>query len=95
LTNISASPIVVTFSKPIDIPIITKDTFTLRKDGSNININAEEIKAEENGQTIVFKPKGDLEKNTKYIVTVTREVKDQAGNKMVSDETWSFTTAPV
>jgi hypothetical protein len=96
LTKISASsPIVVTFSKPIDSSTITKDTFTLRKDGSNVNIDAEEIKAEDNHQTIIFKPKGDLEKNTKYIVTVTKEVKDQAGNKMVSDETWSFTTAAV
>jgi hypothetical protein len=34
----------------------------LRKDGSNVNIDSEEIKAEENSQTIIFKPKGDLEK---------------------------------
>jgi hypothetical protein len=94
LTNISvSSPIAATFSKQIDNSTITKDTFTLRKDGSNVNIDAEEIKVEENGQTVIFKPKGDLEKNTKYIVTVTKEVKDPAGNKMISDETWSFNTA--
>jgi hypothetical protein len=94
--NISvSSPIAAYFSKPIDSSSLTKETFTLKKDGSNVNIEAEEIKAEENGQTVVFKPKGDLEKNTKYLVTVTKEVKDQTGNKMVSAETWSFTTAAV
>jgi hypothetical protein len=86
------SPIAATFSKPVDSPSITKDTFTVRKDGSNVNIDAEEIKLEENSQTAIFRPKESLEKNTKNIVTLSREVKDQAGSKMASDEIWSFTT---
>jgi hypothetical protein len=59
-TNISVSlPISATLSKPIDSSTITKDIFTLRKEGSNVNIDAEEIKVEEeNRQTIIFKPRG-------------------------------------
>jgi hypothetical protein len=86
------SPVAVVLSKPIDSSTISKDTFTLRKDGSPDNIEAEEIKLDENDQSVIFKPKGDLEKNSKYIVTISKEVKDQAGNKIASDETWSFTT---
>jgi hypothetical protein len=92
-TDISiTSPVAVSFSKPMDKSTITKDIFILRKDGSTQSIEPKEIKLEENGQTMLFKAKEDLEKNTKYIATVSKEVKDQAGNKMVSDETWSFTT---
>jgi hypothetical protein len=92
-TDISLnSPITVSFSKPVDRSTITKDTFILRKDGSTQNIEPKEIKLEENGQTIMFKAKEYLEKKTKYVATVSKEVKDEAGNKMVSDETWSFTT---
>jgi hypothetical protein len=85
------SPIAVFFGQPMDSSTITKDTFTLKKDGSDVNIDGE-INLEENGKTVIFNPKEDLQKDTKYAVTLTKEVKNQAGNKMDSDETWSFTT---
>jgi Bacterial Ig-like domain len=92
-TDISiTTPIAVSFSKPMDKSTITNDIFILRKDGSTQSIEPKEIKLEENGQTVLFKAKEDFEKNTKYIATVSKQVKDEAGNKMVSDETWSFTT---
>ncbi|HEY9386213.1 MAG TPA: Ig-like domain-containing protein [Nitrososphaeraceae archaeon] len=85
------SDIVVTFNKAMDGSTITKDTFIVRKDQTAVNIEAEEIKLLVENQAI-FNPRDDLEKNTKYIVKVTGEVKDKSGNKMLSDETWSFIT---
>ena len=76
----------------MDSSTITKDTLTLKKDGSNVNIVAE-INLEENGKTAILKPKEDLEEDTKYVVTLTKEVKNQAGSNMASDDTWAFTTA--
>jgi len=70
---------------------ITKDTFIVRKDGTTVNIEAEEIRLLVENQAI-FRPRDNLEKNTKYIIKLTGEVKDKSGNKMLSDETWSFTT---
>jgi hypothetical protein len=85
------SDIVVTFNKQIDGSTITKDTFLVRKDGTNVNKEAEEIKLLVENQAI-FKPRDDFEKNTKYIIKMIGEVKDKFGNKMLSDETWSFIT---
>ena len=42
--------------------------------------------------TAILQPSGDLDKGKKYTVTITKEVEDQTGNKMASDEKWSFTT---
>lgn len=41
----------------MDSSTITKVTFTLKKDGSNVNTIAE-INLEENGKTAILKPKG-------------------------------------
>jgi hypothetical protein len=62
-------------------------------DNSDISIEAKEIRPEENLQTIIFKPQESLQKNAKYIFTVSGEVKDHAGNNMLADETWSFVTS--
>jgi len=89
--NISeTSPIVVSFNKAMDGSTITKDTFIVRKEGTDRSIEAEEIKLVEN--QAIFKPRDNLEKHTEYIVKLTREVKDESGNKMLSDEEWSFRT---
>jgi hypothetical protein len=87
------SPIIATFSKPIDVSTVTTDTFTLRRDDSDISIDVEKIEPGENLLTVILKPSGDLQKGTKYIVTVRKEIKDQSGNQMASDETWSFITS--
>jgi hypothetical protein len=88
----TTSPIALFFGQPMDSSTITKDTFSLKKDGSDVNIDAE-INLEENGKTVIFNPKEELEKGTKYVVILTKEVKNQKGDNMASDETWSFTTA--
>ena len=91
-SNVDVSTQIVTiFSEPIDSTTVTKDTFTLRKEGSNINEDVEYVRVE-NNTTAILKPKGVLEIGKKYVVTISKEVKDLAGNKMASDVTWSFTT---
>jgi hypothetical protein len=91
-SNIDVSTqIVAIFSEPIDSTTVTKDTFTLRKEGSNINEDVEYVRLE-NNTTAVLQPKGKLEYGKKYTVTISKEVKNLTGNKMASDVMWSFTT---
>ena len=66
-SNIDVSTQIVTiFSEPIDSTTVTKDTFNLRKEGSNINEDVEYVRIE-NNTTAVLQPKGKLEygKNTR------------------------------
>ena len=42
--------------------------------------------------TAIFTPSLGLSPNTQYTATVTTGVTDQAGNPLVSDKIWSFTT---
>ncbi len=44
------------------------------------------------GTTAVFTPQSDLLPNITYTGTIARTARDRAGNAMVSDFTWSFTT---
>lgn len=41
---------------------------------------------------VTFTPATDLEQNTVYTATITTAAKDQAGNALASNYTWSFTT---
>ena len=91
-SNIGVSTQIVSiFNKKMNSATITKNTFTLKKEGSNVNVEVEDVRLE-NNVTAVLQPIGDLDKGTKYVVTIMKDVEDQAGNKMDSDETWSFTT---
>jgi hypothetical protein len=89
-----STQIVAIFSKSMNSSTVTKDTFTLKKEGSNVNEVVEDVRLE-NDITAVLQPIGDLDKGKRYIVTVAREARDQAGNRMASDETWSFITRKV
>ncbi len=44
------------------------------------------------GTTAMFSPSVDLLPNTTYTATITTGAKDLAGNRLVSNYTWSFTT---
>jgi hypothetical protein len=70
---------------------VTKNTFSLGKDGSNVNEDVDCVKLEDS-TTALLQPKCDLNQGKKYAVTIMKEVKDLAGNNMPSDETGSFTT---
>lgn len=47
------------------------------------------------GITAIFKPSADLSPNTTYAATITTGAKDLAGNAMVNNYVWNFTTGQV
>ncbi|MGV8118232.1 MAG: carboxypeptidase regulatory-like domain-containing protein [Candidatus Xenobiia bacterium LiM19] len=83
----TSSGITVTFSENIDGASITLDTFTLKGPCGLIEGT---VSCEDN--TAVFAPRQKLSAFTTYKVTLTREVKDSAGNIMESDFTSTYMT---
>jgi hypothetical protein len=76
-----------TFSEPVDQLTVTTTTFLVRQGSTSIPGT---VKL--SGTTSTFTPLAPLASNTKYTATITVGVKDIAGNAMVADYTWSFTT---
>ncbi|HUI68729.1 MAG TPA: Ig-like domain-containing protein [Nitrospirota bacterium] len=75
----------VTFSEPVDPTTIT---FTLTGGGVTVSCTMSY-----SGVTAIFKPSSNLKKNTLYTARVSAGVKDLAGNAMLNDYFWSFTTS--
>jgi len=73
-----------TFSEPVD-----QSTITLTLSAGGVPVPTTMSYA---GTTAIFTPAGVLAYNTKYAATVSAGVKDLAGNPMLSDYTWTFTT---
>jgi hypothetical protein len=76
-----------TFSEGMDPFTISTTTFTLMKGATAVPGTVTY-----SGSTATFTPAADLESDTTYTVTVTTGAKDLAGNAMVSEHAWSFTT---
>jgi Big-like domain-containing protein len=85
------SNVIATFSKQMNSSTINSSTFTLKKNGDTSNIQGEVTLAPDS-KTAILNPSSNLESSTKYTATITKEVKDVAGNPVASDKTWSFTT---
>jgi len=79
------------FSEAMNATTITASTLTL-KDGNN---NAVSGTVSYNGTTATFTPSTSLNYSTTYTVTITTGVKDSAGNAMVSNYVWTFSTGTV
>jgi uncharacterized protein YfaS (alpha-2-macroglobulin family) len=75
----------VTFSEPVDSTTIT---FTL-KDSKGAVLG---YTMSYSGTTAIFTPSPKLKPKTNYTAQVSAGVKDLAGNAMLSDYFWSFTT---
>jgi Bacterial Ig-like domain len=86
------SDVVATFSKQMDSSTINSSTFTLKKNGDTSNIEEGDVTLTSDGKAAMLNPSSNLESSTKYTVTITKKVKDVAGNAMTSDKTWSFDT---
>jgi hypothetical protein len=78
-----------TFSEAMDPLTINTATFLLRQGTTPIQGSVHG-----QGATATFVPANDLLPNTLYIATITTGVEDLAGNAMVANYTWSFTTGP-
>jgi hypothetical protein len=77
------------FSKPIDPLTINTLTFTLKNGAIPVTGNVSYV-----GTTATFTPSANLLATTVYIATITTGVKDVAGNAIVSNYVWQFTTTP-
>jgi hypothetical protein len=88
----TATTVSAIFSESINSSTVTTSTFQLRDAGNNLitaSINT-------SGSQITLTPSSALIASTTYTVTITggaSGVKDLAGNPLVSNYTWSFTTA--
>lgn len=80
--------ITATFSEVMNAQTINSLTFSLKQGGIPI---AGIVSY--SGTTAVFSPSTSLMPNTLYTATITTGAEDLAGNSIVSDYTWSFTTS--
>lgn len=85
-----------TFSKAMDSTTINTNTFQLR--GSNNTLIAASVSYDGTTNTATLTPSAALTANTTYTATIIGgttdpRVKDQSGNALAQNYTWSFTTA--
>jgi len=88
--SVNIEEITVTFSEAMDADSITTSTFLI-SDGIGCSIEGQ-VDYCPGDMTVIFKPANPLSYATMYTVTITTEVRDVAGNAMLADYTWSFTT---
>jgi hypothetical protein len=82
--------VAATFSKAINPSSVTTASFIL-KQGTTVIPGSVTY----TGLTATFSPAGNLTANTTYTATITTGVKDLAGNALVNNYVWSFTTGTV
>ena len=88
--------ITVAFSESMDASTISDSTFTVKKILNQYLYNLTgKVTYDDVTKTATFTPSGNLSYSTEYTATITKEVKDLAGNSMADDYPWSFTTIPV
>ncbi|QSJ15235.1 DUF4082 domain-containing protein [Nostoc sp. UHCC 0702] len=96
-TNVSVgASVTATFSEALDSATINTNTFELR--GTNNTLVSATVTYNTNNNTATLTPSSSLAASTTYSATVRGgttdpRVKDQAGNALAADFTWSFTTA--
>ena len=76
-----------TFNEAMDPSTITTSTFTLKQ-----GVNAIPGSVSYTGTMATFTPSASLTANTNYTATITTGSKDLAGNALLEDYVWSFTT---
>ena len=76
-----------TFSMDMDATTITSSTFTLLQGTTPVTGFVSF-----SGRTALFTPASNLAQNKTYTATITTGVQNLAGNKIVSNYVWSFTT---
>jgi hypothetical protein len=76
-----------TFSETMDPLTVTTATFTLLDGTTPVSGSVTYA-----GTTATFSPTSELDPDTEYTATITTVVTDLAGNALVDDYVWSFTT---
>jgi Bacterial Ig-like domain len=83
-------PVTATFSAPVRSSTINANTFSVKD--ANGNPAQGKITLTDNNKTIKFNPISPLSRNSKYTVTITKELMDVSGASMSADKEWHFTT---
>ena len=78
-----------TFSKAVDLTTVNEATFIVKAGTATA---AGTVSYDAATDTARFLSTSPLSYNTFYTATVTSNVKDMAGNAMIADYTWNFTT---
>ncbi|MGH8015498.1 MAG: Ig-like domain-containing protein, partial [Candidatus Zixiibacteriota bacterium] len=78
------SPVVVTFSSPVDPATITGASFQVQGVSGTYSVN---------GAIVTFTPNSALAENTTYSVTLTTAIADMKGNKLEQNMAVSFATS--
>jgi hypothetical protein len=86
----TTAEISVTFSEPVNPATVAAASFVVRQgftrlDGSYVV----------EGVTASFVPSPPLAPATSYSVSVTRAIRDSAGNQLATDTAWAFVTSPI
>jgi len=81
------APISATFSETMDPTTLTSAAFTVSSGGLPIAGTVTQ-----SGTTVTFTPSVALAQNTTYTATVTTGAKDLAGNPLLTNNSWSFST---
>ena len=84
------TPISVIFSEAMDASTFTVETFHLY--GADNTPVPGKVRYDADTKTVYFIPEGDLFYSTIYRAVLASGVKDEAGNVLTSEYTWSFTT---
>ena len=93
---ILSSSIKVSFNKPVLRWTLTSSMFTLRNsNGTSIPGTVHCCDPSTGDKSAAFIPSSSLSSYTKYTATVTTGVKATDGSSMISDYSWSFTTASI
>jgi hypothetical protein len=82
--------IAVTFSEDMEPSSISSATFTLTPQGESDLPVMGTVSVD--GDTAVFDPATDLQYDTTYIATILNTAQDAAGNSVINDFSWMFTT---
>lgn len=86
-TNVQGS-----FSEPIHASTLTTSSLTLTRSGDTTPVAAT-VSYEAASKTAKLDPSSALAASTSYAARVTTGVRDVAGNALVADRLWSFTTS--
>lgn len=81
--------IVVTFDRQMDATTINNTSFTLSNNIGNIN---GVVSYNTSTFTAILDPDNNLEPETTYTVTLTKDIKDTDRNPLIREYTWTFTT---
>lgn len=80
--------VTATFNEAMNQSTLTASTFTLRRGASTVLGSVSY-----SGMTATFNPSSDFAPNTTYTGRITTGAQDLAGNGLVTDFVWTFTTA--